>query len=102
MKTLINTTRRWLLENHYEDVASLIDEVAGKWENEGVRTRRNWWDVLAGDREGGPATVKGVKFPVLRAARIRKGWKVTANCLCRSRNEQIPPARKTARWPAEK
>jgi DNA adenine methylase len=98
MKTLNNTTRHWLLENHYEDVAALIDEVALKWEKEGAATRRNWWDVLAGDREGKAAIVKGVKFPVLRAARIRKGLKVTAGCLCRNKNEEIPPVRKTGRW----
>src|SRR5689334_12590330 len=44
------------------------------WRKRGVTTRRNWWDVLAGDREGNPCKVGGVVFPVLAAARRRKGW----------------------------
>jgi len=98
MRTLKNTTRHWLLANHYEDVADLIDKVVAKYEKEGVRTRRNWWDTLAGDKKGDPAVVKGVKFPVLRAARLRKGWDVTPGALCRNRNETFPPVRETARW----
>jgi len=94
-----NTMRGWLLENNYEDVAALIDEVIQQWKSNGTRTRRNWWDVLAGDKKGNPAVIAGRTFPVLRAARLRKNLEVTSNCLCRNENEVIPPVRKTKRWP---
>lgn len=101
MRTLNNTMRGWLLENHYEDVAALIDEVVQKWERNGIRTRRNWWDVLAGDKKGDPSVIAGVSFPVLKAARLRKNLDVTASCLCRNEAETFPPVRITARWPTK-
>jgi DNA adenine methylase len=102
MRTLNNTMRGWLLENHYEDVAALIDDVIEKWERTSTRTRRNWWDVLAGDKKGNPSVIAGVAFPVLRAARLRKNLAVTANCICRNEAETFPPVRITDRWPTKK
>src|SRR5437867_661263 len=101
MKPLNNTVRRWLIENNYDDIATLIDQVMLVWERKGVRTRRNWWEVLAGDREGNQRTIEGITLPVLRAARIHQRMRVTDNCLCRNPNEIIPPARKTGRWPIQ-
>jgi DNA adenine methylase len=95
VKPLSNTIQRWLLDNDYEDVAEKIGKVIAAWEKQGKRTRRNWWDVLAGDTRGNPQCIEGVTFPVLRAARIRKGLKMTPGCLCRNEKEQIP---KIARW----
>ena len=98
MRTLSNTMRGWLLENYYEDVAALIEDVIHRWEKAGVRTRRNWWDVLAGDKRGNANTIAGVQLPVLKAARIRKGLEATPDSLCRNQAEQIPPFKVTRRW----
>jgi hypothetical protein len=90
--------RSWLRENRYEDVADLIDHALEQWEREGVRTRRNWWEILCGDKEGNPKTFGGRKFPVLRAAQIRQGRPVTPNALCRNPKEKPPGTWKTGRW----
>ena len=48
--------RSWLYENAYEDVADLIGDAIAQWKREGVKTRRNWWDILCGDRDGNAKT----------------------------------------------
>jgi DNA adenine methylase len=89
--------RRWLLQNQYPEVAALIDQVTAEWAARGKRTRRNWWEVLAGDARGGPRTVGGREFPVLRAAQLRQGVPVTADALCRTPGEAIPVGRRSGR-----
>ena len=83
--------RQWLLAHGYDDIARLIDEVTAEWTAQGKRTRRNWWDVLAGGVDGEPSIVAGREFPVLRAAQLRQGRNITTNALSRSTSEQ-PPA----------
>jgi hypothetical protein len=90
--------KNWLLRNQYKDIAELIDEVTAVWKAQGKRTRRNWWQILAGDAKGNPRIVAGRKFPVLRAAQLRQGVPVNPTALCRSPDEEIPPVRITARW----
>src|SRR5439155_18277270 len=95
VKLAKNTMRKWLLDNAYQDVAEKIEDVMRAWRERGKRTRRNWWDVLAGGGKGNPQCIEGVTFPVLRAARLRKGLKVTPGCLCRNQREEIPAIVKT-------
>jgi hypothetical protein len=90
--------RSWLRENAYEDVAQLIDDALVQWAHEGVNTRRNWWDILCGGKDGQPKNFGGREFPVLRAAQIRQGRPVTPNAVCRNPKEQPPGAWKTGRW----
>ena len=92
--------RQWLRQNAYEDVADLIDEVVEEWKAQDKNTRRNWWDVLAGDVNGKPRVVAGRRFPVLRAAQLRQGVNVTENALCKNPMEEIPPVRVSRRWSA--
>lgn len=91
-------TRAWLRENGYHDVAKLIDEVMAEWKRKGIKTRRNWWEILAGDAEGRPRKVAGRKFPVLQVAQVRQGLPVTKNAIRRSRKGKPPEIRKTRRW----
>lgn len=93
--------RQWLRENNYSDVAKQIDEVVDEWKSQGKQTRRNWWEILAGDTKGNPRIVSGRKFPILRAAQLRQGVGTTDNALCRNPNEEIPPVRVTKRWPSQ-
>jgi hypothetical protein len=92
-----NSVRRWLIDNDYTDVAELIDEVTAEWDRLGKKTRRNWWEVLSGDRDGKPRTVEGRTFPVLRAARLRQGMSDTKGSLSRNKGE-APPVVDQIRW----
>lgn len=73
-RTVRNDARTWLRENGQGDVADTIDRLMEKWKARGVTTRRNWWDVLAGDKHGNPKVVDGVTFPVFPDARRRQGY----------------------------
>lgn len=90
--------REWLPENGYSDVAELIEQVMACWQSKGTKTRRNWWDVLAGHKKGTPQTIEGVTFPILRAAQIRKGRDVTENAICRNEVEIVPRPVINGRW----
>jgi hypothetical protein len=91
--------RKWLVQNNYDDVVVLINNVMNGWKEKGTRTRRNWWDILAGSKNGKPKTIEGITFPVLKAAQMRKGITVSDNALCRNSEEFIPNIRKNGRWP---
>lgn len=87
------TARKWLVENGYEDVAELIDGLMKEWKLKGVSTRRNWWEILSGGKNGRPRTVNGVEFPVLKAAQLHEGKPITSNAICRNENEKAPEKR---------
>jgi site-specific DNA-methyltransferase (adenine-specific) len=93
-----SSVRQWLVENNYNDVAELIDEVTATWDRQGKRTRRNWWEVLAGDKTGKGRVIEGAEFPVLSAARIRQGLPKAKGSLCRNKNEAIPHVVEQVRW----
>ena len=97
-KPEITSVKQWLSENDYQDVAALIDEVETAWKSQGKRTRRNWWEILAGTKDGKPRVVAGRTFPVLRTAQLRQGLQETPNALCRNRKEPIPPVLVPGRW----
>jgi hypothetical protein len=95
--------RFWLRANGYDDVADQIDQMMVRWKAQGKVTRRNWWEILAGDKNGNPRIAGGKKFPMLRAARIRQGLGTDVpNLLCRNVNEQAPPVRNPPRWSRER
>ncbi len=96
----MDNTREWLRENGYEDVLTRIQELEARWKAEGKKTRRNWWEVLAGSKTGQPRTIGGHEFPVLRSARVREGLPITPNAIQRDPNEKAPPVRTTGRWPS--
>ena len=92
------SVRKWLVHNNYQDVADSIDIVMDGWLKKRTRTRRSWWDVLAGGKNGRPRIIEGIAFPVLRAAQIRKGVPVTDNAICRNMDEAFPLIRDNGRW----
>lgn len=95
-------TRDWLRQNGYEDVVEQIDQVLAELAARGSKERRNWWDVLAGGKDGKPNLVAGREFPVLRVAQIRQGKPVTPNAISRNKNEQPPDVVRTGRWQTKK
>lgn len=86
------TVRVWLMENGYPEVAEMINEIQAEWKIRGKHTRRNWWDVLSGGKNGTPRIIYGRQFPVLQAAQIRQGKPVTKNALKIMENETDAPA----------
>ncbi len=90
--------RQWLRENNYDDVADMIDEVMNEWKVAGKKTRRNWWDILAGRKNGTPCERSGRTFPVLRAAQIRQGKPITESAIYRNPEEIPPPIVMSGRW----
>jgi hypothetical protein len=92
------TCRDWLRANGYEDVAELIDKTTRRMVARGSKQRRNWWDTLAGGEEGKPYVREGIEFPVLRVAQVRQGKPITANAICKNKEELPPDVRTTGRW----
>lgn len=90
--------RKWLVQNGYEDVAASIVQIMAGWQLKGTKTRRSWWDVLAGGKDGKPKNIEGVTLPVLKSAQIRMGVPVTPNALCRNESEDIPSVIHGGRW----
>lgn len=84
------STRTWLKQNGYEDVADLIDGIMNDWKKRRVRTRRNWWAVLAGAKNGSPVEVNGVEFPLLKSAQRHQGVPITQNAIQRNKSEDVP------------
>jgi hypothetical protein len=95
------SVRKWLLENGYPEVASQIDEIIEEWRVTGQRTRRNWWDILAGDKDGKPRTVAGRAFPVLRVVRLRQHLPEAVEAMTRG-EKTAPPIIPQARWAEKK
>ena len=79
----------WLRQNGYRDVADKIERITSTWRSNGVKTRRNWWDVLAGDKAGNPREVAGHTFPIIAAIRRRQGLPPARQGL--SRAGEVPP-----------
>jgi len=90
--------RVWLRANGWQDVADMIDLVMEGWSARGKKTRRNWWEVLAGGAHGEPRTQGGILFPVLRAAQRRQGKPVTKNAISRPGESAPPPIQSMPRW----
>jgi len=90
--------RVWLRANDYDDVADMIDGIMESWAAAGTKTRRNWWEILAGDRKGNPRIAAGMPFPVLRAAQHREGRSVE-NGIWRDPDETAPAKAPSNRWP---
>lgn len=94
----METAYTWLMNNGYEDIAKVIDEIITEWKLNGKKTRRNWWEKLSGDKKGNPKRVGEREIPILRAAQIRQGVTISKNAICRNENERIPEIRKNNRW----
>ncbi|HKP61486.1 MAG TPA: SIR2 family protein [Polyangiales bacterium] len=67
------SAKTWLRAHGFGVLADTIDKIEGEWAAQGRKTRRNWWDVLAGTRTGAPRVIEGRRFPILPEARLRQG-----------------------------
>ncbi|MEQ8272383.1 MAG: hypothetical protein RKU31_01890 [Deltaproteobacteria bacterium] len=69
-KTRGPNAKTWLRDTGYKEAAKTIGDLERQWLAEGKRTRRNWWDILAG---AGERDREQLGLPLLRAAAIRQG-----------------------------
>lgn len=88
--------RNFLL--YYQDIAEQIDIIMSIWQEKGTKTRRNWWEVLAGGKNGKPRTIEGITLPVLKATQLRQCLTITNNAIYCKENEVIPVIRTNGRW----
>lgn len=98
MKLQKDSCIKWLHDNDYKEVVQLIEELMNRWKREGNKQRRNWWEVLAGGKNGVPKVINGVTFPVLKIAQLRMRKDVTPNAISKNKKEQLPPERVNNRW----
>jgi hypothetical protein len=94
----ITDARGWLRASGYAEVADRIDSIIAKWAKISRKTRRNWWDILSGDKAGKPREVDGVSFPVIAAAQRRMGKPVTKGALSKAKEKPLPDFRNAGRW----
>lgn len=92
------SAREWLRTNGYEEVAAMIDEIMAEWKAQGKGTRRNWWQVLAGDNRGNPRRIAGRTFPVIRAIRKRQALPKSDNAQSNAPREAAPKIKPQVRW----
>lgn len=90
--------REWLHKNSYGYIVDLIEQVMAGWKLKGTKTRRNWWAVLAGNKNGTHKVIEGVKFPILKTAQARQGMTVTDSALCLNETEVAPGVITGGRW----
>jgi len=93
------SARDWLRANGYNEVAQMIDDIMAEWKTQGKATRRNWWEVLAGDSRGNPRKIAGRTFPIIRAIRQRQALPKTAIAESSRPRQVAPKIRPTGRWP---
>ncbi len=93
--------RLWLRRNGYGAIAELIDEIVTEWKTAGKRTRRNWFEILGGDKLGRRRIAAGREFPIIASVRARQGLPpTTAAIRAPAESEPPPPIVRSGRWPA--
>jgi hypothetical protein len=95
------TAREWLLSNGYEETARIIDEIMAEWRAQGKATRRNWWEILSGDKHGNPRVVAGRTFPIIKAIRKRQGLPDCEKSVSNARRQKAPKIEMAGRWANE-
>lgn len=85
--------KTWLAENGHSEVLEMIETQEKAWAEQGKKTRRNWWDVLAGGKNGKPRVIGGVSFPVLESAQKRMKRDLTATAVDQPAAAPEKPAR---------
>jgi hypothetical protein len=90
--------RVWLRTAGFDDLADRIDLIMESWRKRGLKTRRNWWEALAGTPRGMPMTVEGVQFPIISAVRHRLGLDPVKGAVDLPPTVVVPPQVQQVRW----
>jgi hypothetical protein len=92
--------RAWLRRNGYAAIADSIDEVMAEWKAAAKTTRRNWFEILGGNKLGNQRIAGGRPFPVIASVRARQVLPPTTNAITSlEEKEPPPPIRRSPRWP---
>ncbi len=89
--SLMSPVETWLRASGYAKVADDINAIEARWKKNKLRTRRNWWEVLAGDTKGHQREVAGVTFPIIAAIRKRQGLDAVQGALKHVGEAPPPP-----------
>jgi hypothetical protein len=91
--------RAWLRRNGYNVIADMIETIMAEWKVDGKSTRRNWFEILAGNKLGNKRVAGGRAFPIIASVRQRQGLPSTPNAITSpEEKESPPPIRPSARW----
>jgi len=96
------SARDWLRANGYHEIAQMIDDIMAEWKVQGKATRRNWWQVLAGDSRGNPRKIAGRTFPVISAIRKRQALPTSESAQSNAPREVAPKIMPSGRWPVRR
>jgi len=92
--------RNWLRRNGYAATANLVDEVMAEWRAAGKVTRRNWFEILGGNKLGNQRIAGGRPFPVIASVRARQDLPPTPKAITSAQEkEPPPPIVRSPRWP---
>ena len=92
------TARQWAIENGFPAVAQTISDIEKEWHERGKHTRRNWWEVLAGNKRGNPRVIAGREFPVIAEIRARQKLKPTQSAVSTGCGKRVPKPLAQGRW----
>lgn len=87
---LMSPLEMWLRDNDYVSIADDMKKIIEGWKKNKLKTRRNWWDILAGDAKGEPREVAGVSFPIIAAIRRKQGLPTTPGALKKPGEKPLP------------
>lgn len=82
---------QWLRTSGYTSVADKIEKIEAGWRKNKVKTRRNWFEVLAGDNKGRERSVAGHVFPIIASIRARQGLDPVIHAERRAGEKPLPP-----------
>lgn len=88
----VNPLESWLAENGYDEVLAQMRKIINGWKKRRLKTRRNWWEILAGDIRGEPRAVAGEVFPIIAAIRKRQELPPVPNAISRPTESALPPS----------
>ncbi len=86
-----DTLDLWLRQNGYRDIADKRERIIATWRENELKTRRNWWEILAGDHAGKPREVAGHRFPIIALIRDRQGLPPAPGALWKPGEHPPPP-----------
>jgi len=97
---LKTNAREWLRENGYSDVADILDSYLAYNKARGSGERRNYWDLLAGGKNGENLKRHMFTFPILESVRAARkpSYKPSPNAIRRNETEVIPSPVIQPRW----
>ena len=98
------TAKNWLIQNNYPEVVKIIDDYVAYNKARGSGEKRNFWDLLAGRKNGDPVNRNGFVFPILESIRTARkpNFPNAKSAIKKNKREIVPPPIEQARWTRKK